>query len=61
MGQRTSKDEQGYYICGQCNSKIYHLKSENPVIPCPDCGWYHGAKKKRELPAKIKLNLPDYE
>ena len=60
MGERTSKDEQGFYICGQCKDRIYHLKSEKPVIPCPDCGWQHGAKENK-VPAEVKLNLPDYE
>lgn len=60
MAFTTKDDEQSYYICGQCNDKIYHLKSDQPVIPCPDCGWNHGAKMKYDIPPKIKFNLADY-
>jgi hypothetical protein len=60
LGTRTSEDEQSFYICGQCKDKIYHLKSEEPVIPCPDCGWCHGANKKYEIPSEIKLDLTQY-
>ena len=60
MATRTTEDEQSYYICGQCSSKIYHLKSEPPDIPCPDCGWQHKDKKKYELPSEIRLDLNLY-
>jgi DNA-directed RNA polymerase subunit RPC12/RpoP len=30
-------DEQNWYICGQCNTKIFYLKSEKPPDICPEC------------------------
>ena len=60
MGNRTSEDEQSYYVCGQCDTKIFHLKSEGPVIPCPECGWYHKGLDKNRVPTTIKLDLTQY-
>jgi DNA-directed RNA polymerase subunit RPC12/RpoP len=57
MGERTSLDKQAFYICGQCGDKQHYLITENPPIPCPDCGWYHQDKKKNDVPAEYKLDL----
>jgi DNA-directed RNA polymerase subunit RPC12/RpoP len=54
---RTSEDEQSYYICGQCNDKQWYLKTEEPPVPCPDCGWWHLELKKNAVPSEIKLDL----
>ncbi len=59
-GIRTSEDEQSFYICGQCKSKIFYLKSESPEIPCPDCGWEHKDRDKNDVPSVIKLDLTQY-
>lgn len=60
MAERTSKDRQGYYICGQCRDKIYNLISDKFDIPCPDCGWAHGSKRKEDIPRQVKLDLQTY-
>jgi len=60
MGIRTKDDEQNFYICGQCSSKIYHLKSEEAPDVCPDCGWEHKALEKYAVPNTIKLDLNQY-
>ncbi len=46
-----------YYMCGQCKTPIEYLPSDEPPIPCPDCGWNHGARKKREIPEEIKYPI----
>lgn len=58
--ERVIEDEQTYYICGQCETKIFNLKSEDSVVPCPDCGWNHKDRKKRDIPSTIKLDLSNY-
>jgi len=60
MSGRITEDEQSWYICGQCNTKIFYLKTEPPVVPCPECGWQHKARKKYKLPRHIKLDLNNY-
>ena len=57
---RVDEDLQGYYICGQCETKIFHLLSDEPTIPCPECGWNHKDRKKYIIPPKIKLDLSQY-
>jgi len=57
MSERTSENEQTYYICGQCKDKQWHLKTEEPPVPCPDCGWWHKAIKKNSVPSEIRLDL----
>lgn len=37
MPKRVKEDEQSYYICGQCHTKIFYLKSEEAPTPCPEC------------------------
>lgn len=34
---RAEQRKYKYYICGQCNTPIEYLASEEPPIPCPDC------------------------
>lgn len=60
MPDRKSTREQTYYECGQCLDKIWYLKSEDPPIPCPDCGWWHKDKRKDDIPSEIKLDLTGY-
>jgi DNA-directed RNA polymerase subunit RPC12/RpoP len=57
---RVRENLQTFYICGQCKTKQFYLISDSPDIPCPDCGWNHGAKKKKDIPSKIKLSLGEY-
>ena len=57
---KKNKDQLNFYICGQCKDKIYHDKTEEAVIPCPDCGWAHKDHKKYDLPNKIKLDISQY-
>jgi DNA-directed RNA polymerase subunit RPC12/RpoP len=60
MTERTSRDEQTYYVCGQCHDKQWHLKTEAPPVPCPDCGWWHKDKEKDSVPSEIRLDLTQY-
>ena len=46
-----------YYECGQCKTPIEYRKTDNPPIPCPDCGWNHGTRKKRDIPEEIKYPI----
>jgi len=46
-----------YYLCGQCHTPIEYLKSEDKPIPCPDCGWKHGERDKRDIPQGIKYPI----
>lgn len=46
-----------YYTCGQCRDKQYYLKSEEPPVPCPDCGWIHKEMKPSDVPSQVKLDL----
>ncbi len=60
MSKLLKGDEQEYYSCGQCGSKIFNLIGEAPTVPCPDCGWYHKAKRKYDMPSEIKIDLSQY-
>lgn len=60
MTERRSVDKQTFYICGQCGDKQWHLRSESPPVPCPDCGWWHKADLKYNVPDTIKLDLSQY-
>lgn len=57
MSERTSLKEQTYYVCGQCKDKQWHLKSEQPPVPCPDCGWCHKDILKDNVPSEVRLDL----
>ena len=57
---RTTEDEESFYVCGQCGLEQYYLKSDEPPVPCIDCGWEHKAMKKFDLPDKIRLSLNQY-
>ncbi len=60
-GDRLYEDLQSYYNCGQCNTKIFHLKSDEPVIPCPECGWQHKeVRKYADMPSRIKIDINQY-
>jgi len=56
----VKENEQTYYVCGQCKDKQWHLKSEAPPIPCPDCGWWHKDMKKDSVPSEFKIDLNNY-
>lgn len=58
--QRTSKDEETFYVCGQCGMEQYYVKGEAPPVPCVDCGWAHKERKKYSVPSEVKLNLSNY-
>ena len=60
MAERTSLDEQAYYVCGQCGDKQWYLKTDEPTIPCPDCGWWHKDRKLDSVPSEIRLDLNGY-
>ena len=57
MTVTVKDDEQNFYICGQCDTKIFYLKSEERPGICPECGWEHGEVGKYDVPDKIKINL----
>lgn len=60
-GDRKRDSFQSYYVCGQCRTKIFHLQTEEPVVPCPECGWAHRELRKyRDMPTEIKLDLTNY-
>ena len=60
MGERVEKDQEHFYVCGQCGNEQYALTSEELPVPCIDCGWVHREKRKYDLPSKIKLDLTKY-
>lgn len=60
MSDTREQRQWQFYVCGQCNDKQYYTKDEEPPIPCPDCGWNHGTKKKYDVPETIKLDLTRY-
>lgn len=57
---RVIEDEENFYICGQCHLEQYYLRTDEPPIPCIDCGWYHKDREKYDLPSEIKLDLTKY-
>jgi len=60
QSQKTKDDEQNFYICGRCKSRIDYLKSEEPPDVCPECGWEGMAKTDTDIPNEIKLDLTQY-
>lgn len=56
----SKDDEQSFYICGWCKTKVFHLKSEEPTIPCPGCGYVHKDRDINDVPAKIKMDISGY-
>lgn len=60
MTKRNGEDEQTFYVCGQCLDKQWYLRSEQPPIPCPDCGWWHKDDLKYDLPSNFKIDLSQY-
>jgi len=60
-GDRIFDDLQSFYICGQCDTKIFYLQSEEPVVPCPECGWIHReVRKYADVPSRVKININKY-
>lgn len=60
IGSTTRDDRQSFYVCGQCRDKQYYLSSEDPPIPCPDCGWMHKDRRKYVIPPVIKVDLSQF-
>lgn len=54
---KNKGDEQSWYVCGQCGDEQYYLTGEEAPVPCPDCGWAHKARKQRDVPPEIKVDL----
>lgn len=40
--------------------EIYHLKSEEPPIPCPECGYCHKDRPVYDVPAEIKADINQF-
>ncbi len=61
MSTQTRKDdEQSFYICGRCKSRIDYLKSDEPPDICPECGHEGQSKSDTDIPNVIKLDLTQY-
>ena len=60
MSERTDRDKEHFYICGQCGYEQYAIISDELPVPCVDCGWVHRDKKKYQIPSEIKLDLTQY-
>lgn len=59
-GDRITKDLQTFYVCGQCETEIFYLKTQEPPSKCPECGWKHQAKEKYDVPSEKKIDLRKY-
>jgi len=57
---RVEDRKQQWYVCGRCHYKIFHLKGEDPVVPCPECGWCGLEKSPYDIPAEIKVDLNQF-
>ncbi len=57
---RVSENKLLFYVCGRCDTKIWHGKDEEPQIPCPDCGYYHKDRDYHDIPSEIKVNFSDF-
>jgi len=53
-------DEQSSYICGNCKYEIFYLSSDEPTVPCPECGYIHKERSVTNVPSEIKLDLTQY-
>ena len=60
MSERTEKDREHFYICGQCGLEQYAKVGEELPVPCVDCDWVHREKKKYDIPSEIKMDLTKY-
>jgi hypothetical protein len=59
-GDRITADRRSYYFCGQCDTKIFNRVTEEPNVPCPECGWAHKNRRKYDLPPVIPMDLAQY-
>jgi len=46
-----------YYVCGQCNTKIFSLQTEDFVVPCPECDWHHLERKPSDVPTSVRYPI----
>jgi DNA-directed RNA polymerase subunit RPC12/RpoP len=55
-------DEQGYYYCGKCRTKIFYLLSDGKesAMPCPDCDWNGAERKYKDIKFPIKMDLNQF-
>jgi len=62
MGISTQRleDMENTYRCGRCGYDIPYGINEEPVIPCPECGWAHKQRKPSDVPSVVKLDLTKY-
>ena len=47
-------------MCGKCNTPIEYLVTEEPPVPCPDCGWNGKEKKYKDIPFPLKVDLGQF-
>lgn len=59
-GERLKDDVQSTYRCGNCRQDIFYLATEEPPVPCPECGWFHTTKRITDVPPEVKLDLTQY-
>lgn len=57
MASRVQDRRYKYYICGQCKTPIEYCVTDEPPIPCPDCGWVHKERDKKDIPENIKYPI----
>lgn len=57
MADRKEDRKWIFYVCGWCSTKVLYAKNEEPIVPCPACGWHHKAKKYNDVPSEIKIDL----
>jgi len=60
MPDIKAEDKYGFYICGQCGSKIEYLITDGISDKCPDCDYEHLDRDKYDVPSEIKLDLTQY-
>ena len=53
-------DRQNNYICGKCRYQIDYLASDEPPVPCPECGYEGKEIRITDVPSKVKLDLTQY-
>ncbi len=58
-------DKYGFFICGQCKTKIEYLIVDGKPDICPDCSYEakQGApieRSKTDVPSEVKLDLTQY-
>jgi uncharacterized C2H2 Zn-finger protein len=60
MAKIRTEDRERFYICGRCHFEQAYLPGEEPIVPCPDCGWVHKTRSPNDVPSEIKLDLTKY-